>query len=147
MNSVGALASNPRFNFRNQTDGAAHVVVRVRSRSTNGALMKQGDSRKQARRSRPQAGQRRQDSGKTKTAKISPQDVFRKEPHPGKQLAAEPGSRKISAGYVRKSIAVPSGIGTRGVYYLELFVVSGSMTITTHIFHGEGKQHGRGVKK
>jgi hypothetical protein len=80
MNSVAALASNPRLNVRNQTDGAAHVVVRVRSRSTNGALMKQGDSRQQARRSRPQAGQRRQDSGKTKTAKISPQDVSGKNP-------------------------------------------------------------------
>jgi hypothetical protein len=42
--------------------------------------MKQGDSRKQARRSQPQAGQRRQDSGKTKTAKISPQDVLGKNP-------------------------------------------------------------------
>jgi hypothetical protein len=38
--------------------------------------MKPGDSRKQAHRSQPQAGQRRQDSGKTKTAKISPQDVL-----------------------------------------------------------------------
>jgi hypothetical protein len=38
--------------------------------------MKQADSRKEARRSRPHTGQRRQDSGKTKTAKISPQDVL-----------------------------------------------------------------------
>jgi hypothetical protein len=43
-------------------------------------LMKPGDSRKQAHRSQPQAGQRRQDSGKTKTAKISPQDVLGKNP-------------------------------------------------------------------
>jgi hypothetical protein len=38
--------------------------------------MKQADSRKEARRSRPHTGQRRQNSGKTKTAKISPQDVL-----------------------------------------------------------------------
>jgi hypothetical protein len=42
--------------------------------------MKQGDNRKQARRSQPQTGQRGQDSGKTKTAKISPQDVLGKNP-------------------------------------------------------------------
>jgi hypothetical protein len=109
--------------------------------------MKQADSRKEARRSRPHSGQRRQDSGKTKTAKISPQGLLGTNPSREKQLAAEPGSRKISAGYVRKSIVVPSGIGTRGVYYLELFVVSGSMTITTHIFHGEEKAAWQGVKK
>jgi hypothetical protein len=38
--------------------------------------MKQADSRKEARRPRPHTGQRRQNSGKTKTAKINPQDVL-----------------------------------------------------------------------
>ena len=44
--------------------------------------MKQADSRKEARRSRPHSGQRRQNSGKTKTAKISPQDVLGTNPTP-----------------------------------------------------------------
>jgi hypothetical protein len=29
MNSVGVVASNPQLSFRNQTDGAAHVVLGV----------------------------------------------------------------------------------------------------------------------
>jgi hypothetical protein len=107
--------------------------------------MKQADSRKEARRSRPHSGQRRQDSGKTKTAKISPQGLLGTNPSREKQLAAEPGSRKISAGYVRKSIVVPSGIGTRRVYYLELFVVSGLHD--KHDLHFSGRRkaawHGR----
>jgi hypothetical protein len=42
--------------------------------------MKQGDSRKQARTPQLQTGQRRQDSGKTKTAKTNPQGVLGKNP-------------------------------------------------------------------
>jgi hypothetical protein len=29
MNAVGLAASNPQLSFRNQTDGAAHVVLGV----------------------------------------------------------------------------------------------------------------------
>jgi hypothetical protein len=80
--SIGEVASNPRLRFRNKIT-ASHRFLRVFDRDeTNGALMKQGDSRKQARRSRPHTGQRRQDSGKTKTAKISPQDVSGTNPTP-----------------------------------------------------------------
>jgi hypothetical protein len=32
MNSVGLVRSNPQLSFRNQTDGAAHVVLGVLDR-------------------------------------------------------------------------------------------------------------------